>query len=328
MDGRDRVKAAISLEMADRPPFGLWGHTYIEEWDSDELARITVERARRYKWDYVKFQPRASCFAESFGSTYKRSGHPLRRPSLRNAAVTEFADWDRLVSDAASNAPLSDQVASIGRVAGELGEGTPVVQTIFSPMTVAGHIAGEPSAALEHFRRDQSTAKRALSKISKALIDFSLRSIDAGASGIFFAVSGVASADMMSEDEYRALALRYDLEVLESLPDRAWFNVVHLCQPNLHFDLSREFPCQAISWAETDAGNPSLEKGLEISGRASMGGIERNKTLVKGPVEAIRDEVEAARTANGGKGIIVAPGCSVPPKTPLENLQAVTDAAS
>lgn len=243
-------------------------------------------------------------------------------------AVTKIDDWDDLLEGAARSDPLSDQVASIALVANELGEETPVIQTVFSPLTVAGHLAGEGNVALEHFRADPARAARALAKISAALIEFSGSSIEAGAAGIFFAVSGYASADLMSEDEYRSLALTHDLSVLEALPRGAWFNVVHLCQANIHFNLSREFPCQAISWAGADPGNPSLEKGLEISGRACMGGIDQKKTIVNGPTQAIREEVDAARKCNEGKGVVVAPGCSVPPQAPDENLRAVAESAS
>lgn len=242
-------------------------------------------------------------------------------------AVTRMSDWDDLPESAASNAPFSDQVNAIGTVAERLGEETPVIQTVFSPLTVAGHLTGEGNVALEHFRNEPARAARALRKISKALIQFSNSSIEAGAAGIFFAVSGYASAEMMSEDEYRSLALPHDLTVLEAISDRAWFNVVHLCQANLHFDLAREFPCHAVSWASADPGNPSLEKGLEVSGRASMGGIEQRKTIVNGPTEAIREAVDVARNTNAGKGVIVAPGCSVPPNAPAENLELVTEIA-
>src|SRR5690242_8861427 len=91
--GRERVAAALKMDVADRPPVGAWGHTYREEWSPDALAAVTVERARRYGWDFVKFQPRASCFAEAFGSVYHPSGHRLRGPILIKAAVPDLEAW-------------------------------------------------------------------------------------------------------------------------------------------------------------------------------------------------------------------------------------------
>lgn len=327
VDGRERVEAAISLEVADRPPFGLWGHSYIEEWSASKLANTTIDRQRRFAWDFVKFQPRASCFAEAFGSRYRPSGNRLERPALITPAIRDIGDWPAIPQANAQDGPLAEQVESIGIVALELSPSVPVIQTVFSPLTVAGHMTGEGSIALDHFRKDPALAQTALRRISAVLIDFSRRSIDAGAAGIFFAVSGYARGDTMTEAEYRELALLHDLEVLSSVSDLAWFNVVHLCEDNLHFGLSREFPCQAISWSINDPGNPTLEQGVELSGRAAMGGVDQKTTLVEGPPEAIEEEVLAARAARGGRGILVAPGCSVPPDAPNGHLAALSSAA-
>src|SRR5260370_4158675 len=93
MEGRMGVEAAIAVGVADRPPFGAWGHTYREEWSAADLAAVTVERARLFEWDFVKFQPRASCFAEAFGSVYKPAGHPLKGPVLESEAVPDLDAW-------------------------------------------------------------------------------------------------------------------------------------------------------------------------------------------------------------------------------------------
>jgi hypothetical protein len=117
--GRERVAAALALEVADRPPVGAWGHTYREEWSPEALAGVTVERARRFGWDFVKFQPRDSCFAEAFGSIYRPSGHRLRAPILVRTAIPELEAWASV--ELRNRAALADQVESIGMVVRELG---------------------------------------------------------------------------------------------------------------------------------------------------------------------------------------------------------------
>src|SRR5438067_357310 len=132
VESRDRVEAAITLRLADRPPVGAWGHTYREEWSPAELAAATVERARRFGWDFVKFQPRATCFAEAFGSVYQPSGHRLKGPVLVSAGVPDLESWERV--SVVNPKALDDQVQSLGIVARELGRGVPVIQTVFSPL--------------------------------------------------------------------------------------------------------------------------------------------------------------------------------------------------
>src|SRR5205807_9337957 len=131
MDGRKRVEAAIAMGVADRPPFGAWGHTYREEWSPADLAAVTVERARQFGWDFVKFQPRASSFAEAFGSVYKPAGHRLKGPVLESEAVPDLEAWSTVAL--VNRKALDDQVDSLHMVAKQLGFGVPVIQTVFSP---------------------------------------------------------------------------------------------------------------------------------------------------------------------------------------------------
>jgi uroporphyrinogen decarboxylase len=325
VDGKRRVEAALAMGVADRPPVGAWGHTYREEWSPEDLASITVDRARKFGWDFVKFQPRASSFAEAFGSVYKPAGHRLKGPVLVKAAVEELEDWKKvaLVNPKA----LRDQVDSIGMVARELGEGVPVIQTVFSPITVAGYLVGKSkSRVVRELRKHPELVRPALDRIAEALVDFSRSSVEAGAAGIFYAISGYASKDAMAESVYRELLLPYDVSVLRRLPAEAWFNVVHLCGSNLNFGLAREMPAQAISWSVHNQGNPSLAEGRVIGRRPVMGGLGQRASLLYGPPAEVEAEARRAVEETGGRGLLLAPGCSVPTRARDANLAAMVTA--
>src|SRR5438045_9125639 len=226
------------MDVADRPPVGAWGHTYREEWSPADLAAVTVERARRFGWDFVKFQPRASCFAEAFGSVYHPAAHSLRAPILIKPAVTDLQSWSSL--QLTDRKALEDQVESIGMVARELGDDVPVIQTVFSPITVGGYLVGKSqSRVVRELRLHPEVVGPALEKIAEALTDFSRRSVAAGAAGIFYAISGYAGRNVMPEGVYRDLVLPYDAAVLGAMPAGTWFNVVHLCGSNLTFARAR-----------------------------------------------------------------------------------------
>src|ERR1700704_4671950 len=172
------------MSIADRPPASAWGHTYREEWSPRELAAITVKRARQFGWDFVKFQPRASSFAEAFGSVYRPAGHRLKGPALVKAAVEHLDDWSKVAL--VNSEALQDQVESIKIVARDLGVGVPVIQTVFSPITVGGYLVGKSSARVRReLRQHPELVRPALDRIAAALADFSRRSVDAGAAGIF-----------------------------------------------------------------------------------------------------------------------------------------------
>jgi uroporphyrinogen decarboxylase len=325
MNGKARVKAAIAMGVADRPPVGAWGHTYREEWSPESLAAITVERARQFGWDFVKFQPRASSFAEAFGSVYKPAGHRLKGPVLVSAAVPDLESWRTV--QLVNRKALDDQVESIGMVVRELGPDVPVIQTVFSPITVGGYLVGKSqSRVVRELRKYPELVRPALERIADALVDFSRRSVEAGAAGIFYAISGYAGRGVMPEVVYRELVLPYDVSVLSRLPAEAWFNAVHLCGSNLNFGLVRDMPAQVVSWSIHNQGNPSLAEGRKLGGRAVMGGLGQRASLLYGPPAEVEAEARRAVAETGGRGLLLAPGCSVPTRARDINLAAMVSA--
>jgi uroporphyrinogen decarboxylase len=101
---------------------------------------------------------------------------------------------------------------------------------------------------------------------------------------------------------------------------------VHLCGSHLHFGLSRDLPTPAISWSVHNQGNPTLAEGRKISGKAVMGGLGQRSTLLYGPPREVEAETRRAIGETGGRGLILAPGCSVPPRAGDANLAAMVSA--
>ena len=131
--GRERVETALRLEVADHPPVSAWGHDYDQEWAIDSLVAATVAKTRRFDFDFVKLQIRATCFAEAFGARWRYSGSADAEPVLESAPGAPGAF---------NPSPLRDQVEVLRRVVGELGSDVPVLQTVFSPGMVAWFLAG------------------------------------------------------------------------------------------------------------------------------------------------------------------------------------------
>jgi uroporphyrinogen decarboxylase len=321
------VEAALRAADVDRPPAGAWGHTYREEWSPERLAEVTVARARRLGWDFVKFQPRASFFAEAFGSRYRPSGHRLRAPVLEQSVVQDLDSWDDL--RLRDRGVMEEQARALGLVVKGLGPRVPVIQTVFSPLSVASYLVDRDNRRLvRDLRAHPDRVGPALGRIGDALIDFSRRSVEVGAAGVFYAISGFATPDAMPRAVYEELVLPLDRRILEGLPEGAWFNVLHLCGSRVFMDLAAGLPVQAVSYSVHNKGNPSLAEARTLSGKAVMGGLEQHGALVGGPVETVREQVRRAIEETGGRGLLLAPGCSVPPRAPEANLAAMMEAVA
>jgi uroporphyrinogen decarboxylase len=181
---------------------------------------------------------------------------------------------------------------------------------------------------VRELRKNPELVRPALDRIADGLVDFAKRSVKAGAAGVFYAISGYASKDAMPEAVYRELVLPLDVGVLERLPREAWFNAVHLCGSHLHFGLARDLPAQVVSWSIHNQGNPSLVEGRTMSGRAVMGGLGQRGSLLYGPPEEVEAEARRAVAETGGRGLLLAPGCSVPPRARDINLAAMVSAVT
>jgi hypothetical protein len=99
--------------------------------------------------------------------------------------------------------------------------------------------------------------------------------------------------------------------------------------PPMRAQLTRPFESVAerISERSERKGNPTLAEGRALTGgKAVMGGVAQRDELIWGPVEAIAGQVKEAE-ATVGRGLLIAPGCSVPPRVREAHLRAMLEAA-
>src|SRR5262249_4088264 len=152
------------------------------------------------------------------------SGHSLRAPVIDEPPVRDLDGWRELRLTRPE--VMDEQARALGLVTERLGERVPVLQTVFSPLSVASYLVGRDNRRLvREMRAHPDVVLPALERVADSLIDFSRRSVEAGAAGIFYAISGFATPDSMPPAVYEELALPLDLRVLEALPAEAWFNV-------------------------------------------------------------------------------------------------------
>jgi uroporphyrinogen decarboxylase len=132
----------------------------------------------------------------------------------------------------------------------------------------------------------------------------------------------------MPEAVYREVVMPFDRQVLSALPKEAWFNVLHLCGSAIYTDIARELPIGALSFSTHNQGNPTLTEARDRTGRAVMGGLDQRRTLVRGTADEIATQAHDAIEQTGGRGLLLAPGCSVPPMARWANLKAMMDAVA
>jgi uroporphyrinogen decarboxylase len=164
--------------------------------------------------------------------------------------------------------------------------------------------------------------KGALETITQSTLAFVREIASTGAAGIFYAVQH-ATSDLLSEVEFTEFGRAYDLRILEATRDY-WLNVMHIHGDNIYFNAVADYPVQVWNWHDRETG-PSLTGGLAKIKGAACGGIARDRVMLCGEPEAVRQQVEDAIAQTKGRRYIVGTGCVTMIPTPEANIRTAIE---
>jgi uroporphyrinogen decarboxylase len=85
-----------------------------------------------------------------------------------------------------------------------------------------------------------------------------------------------------------------------------------------------DYPCNAISWEDRQAG-PSVAEAKKRTSKCLVGGIDHYLAMKASPDQIAAQGAEAIQAA-GGRGLILAPGCTFFDGTPEANMLALKEA--
>jgi uroporphyrinogen decarboxylase len=300
-----RVHAAVKGGAVDRVPFCFWHH-FKPEGSGKRMAELTLEFfSQKFQLDIVKIMP------------------DLPYPAPRDQIVQ--ADQLRFLPRLDLDTPMfREQLTCVRTLRSRLGNDSPLILTLFSPLTYAFRFMGKPQAIAEA-RRNPDPFKEGLATIASNLSHLMQAAIEAGASGIFFSSMGATGSDFTRE-EYREIGRPYDLEALAG-GQRGWLNIIHVhADPaqegdQIYFEDFTDYPVAVMSWSDRLTG-PSLSEALTLTDKCLMGGLWERGPLTHGSQTELDNEIMSAISQTKGQRLILANGCSVPDDTPEEWLYA------
>ncbi len=319
---RERLSACLRGERIDRVPVALWRHFPVDDQDPEALAAAHLAFQRTYDFDFMKVTPASSFCLKDWGVQDVWEGDTEGTRRYTRAVVLKPSDWEQLPRLEASAPHLAGQLTCLRRIRNQIGPETPVIQTVFSPLAQARHLAGE-EWLLTHMRTAPEALRTGLATIAASTKAFIAAAIETGIDGIFYAVQH-ARAGLLSPAEFGRFGREFDLDVL-STASGLWFNLLHLHGDNVYFQAVSDYPVQAINWHDRETP-PSLSSARQTYHGALCGGLRR-ETLVYQTPQEIRSEAADAIDQVQGKGLILSTGCVVPIIAPHGNLIAARDAA-
>ena len=320
MNRRERVVAALRAEPVDRVPLAFWMHNFATENSANELAAESIRLARLFGWDYLKPQSRAQGFAEAWGLRYRPSRERAVPYTVTVTPCAGAGDLARLAPVDPRGGALGEQLAALRLIRDAVGPDTPIIWTVFSPLMVVPFLLeGGRDRALALMRAEPAALERALDAMAETLAAYARACVDGGADGLFYATN-IATRDLVTAEECRRFQRPYDQRILGPVSD-APFNVLHVCGSGVRFEEFADYPVRAFSYA-IGPDNPSLREVQQRTGRAVMGGLPAKPEIATCTAGAMAGHVRAAVDAVKGRGLLLAPGCSINPDTPDDLLHA------
>ena len=336
---RERVDAALRGETVDRVPVSAWRHFIPEERQADSLARISLKHFYSFDWDWLKLNPRATYYAEAWGNQYDYEQYDGVLPKLLDGPLRSPADLGKIQIINPTAGIFAEQLDLIRLVKGGIGDAH-FLQTLFSPLSVLAFLVARPAhhtveAAVQaqydgiryYIQENPQGVHVALRHITTTLAQYAAASVEAGASGLFYAIVKLARQGILTADEYAEFGKPYDLQVLNAVQG-APFNLLHICGPEVYFDLVADYPVHAINWAAVGQHNPSVSEASQRTQQALVGGVDELGVLQTGQPDDVTQEALAAIQATQGRHFLLTPGCGVSADTPEANLHALRDAAT
>ena len=163
---------------------------------------------------------------------------------------------------------------------------------------------------LAHMRQNPDNLKEGLDVITETTVNFVKELVNIGVDGIFFA-SQLGNYDMMSIKEYEEFGRPYDLQILDVVKDKMWFNIMHMHGNAPMFELMEKYPVQALNWHDRLV-DISLKDGRSMSDKLLIGGVDEYKVLNDANEEELLAHFKDALEQVEDQKVILGPGCCVP----------------
>ena len=324
MTKRERVYAALSGKTVDRIPISLWRHFPDRDLDPLALAEALVAFHRLYDLDFIKLMPNGVYGVEDWGCEIAYQGGSSGARTCVRHAVRRIEDWDRLRPLDPSAGALGRELECLRAVCAGRGDDAPVLQTIFSPFTLARKVAG-PDLVAETMVRAPDRLHAALDMISGTVDSYMGACLEAGADGFFFA-SQTATPEVMTLEEHTRFVEPYDLRVLAAARRGGAIVLFHLHGDRPYVTgLAARYPVQALNWHDRRT-SPSLLEAFGQVSQCLVGGLDERVSMITATPEAVRAQVRDAVSQCRGRRLIVGPGCVIDLQVPEANLAAAREA--
>ncbi len=301
---RERIQACLNGEKTDRTPVALWRHFPVDDQHPETLAAATLHFQSEYDFDIVKVTPASSFAVKDWGVEDQWLGDSEGSRKYSKRVIQKPQDWEKLPALDPTSAHLAAQLECLRLIRKGLSPDTPLIQTIFNPMSQAKNLAGN-EMLLTHLREHPEAVMKGLETIAQGTKKFIEAAMDTGIDGIFYAVQH-AQREFFTLDEYKKMVLPYDQKALQPTQD-LWCNMLHLHGKDVFFSLLRLINFQIVNWHDRET-YPSLAEAHDLFRITLCGGLRQDSLVYEESTQIKKDAADAIDQTRGRR-FILGTGC-------------------
>lgn len=290
MNKIERVRAILAGQPVDRPAFSVWYHFGTQHASPEKTAEVHLDFFEAYDLDLLKVM----------------NDYDYPMPEGLEAVETP-EDLKRIGPLDVTRTPMGNQLKSVEILAKRLKGKALLVDTVFNAWnSLKRYMAKGAMYRLMDEHPEELLA--ALKVVNSNLIQYSLASIERGASGIFLSVP--ATAETLKAEEYEKFMRPFDVDLLKFLQGRGECHILHAHGEKLYLDRMLDYHVQVLSWADLNGG-PTIARARQKTPLTLMAGID-HVNFPNMSVKKVKEQVRAALAQAGDTRFILAPGCAIP----------------
>lgn len=290
MNKIERVRAILAGQPVDRPAFSVWYHFGTQHASPEKTAEVHLDFFEAYDLDLLKVM----------------NDYDYPMPEGLEALETP-EDLKRIGPLDVTRTPMGNQLKSVEILAKKLKGKTLLVDTVFNAWnSLKRYMAkGAMSRLMAEHPEDLLAA---LKIVNSNLIQYSLASIERGASGIFLSVP--ATGETLKAEEFEKFMRPFDVDLLKFLQGKGECHILHAHGEKLYLDRMLDYHVQVLSWADLNGG-PTIAQARQKTSLTLMAGID-HVNFPNMSIQMVKEQVRAALAQAGDTRFILAPGCAIP----------------
>lgn len=339
MTSKEIFQKAVKLQKTPRVPViilsgGVWafnqtGKSLQDSFDMppEEAADYIIEANKKVRSDLVWCAAGCNNLVLRAIGAKTEFGIPGKAAEVVEPLITSAAEVDKLDIDHLQDDPGIAAMLECTRILKKkIGDTTMLGISQWGPLTLTSLLLGTRKF-MRCMVKDREAVKYIMEFTEELVYRYWKLFLDAGAEHVSQA-EPMASGDMISPKMFELIALPAMKKTNTMIGDQPFSKMIHIC--------GNSMPTMALL-PETGADMISMDWKVDfeqvretLDGKMAFAGkMDPSEIMLQGDVETVRkdclDCIEKADWKKGG--FILMPGCDLPPRVPLENLETMVDVA-